>query len=286
MPVRDLPPPFRAPFNGHDGRLLTLLVLAGLGLRVWAYAANVSLWLDEILLSRNIIRLPLDALLTGPLYLDQVAPRGFLLLEKVAVMTFGGNELALRLPPFLAGIAGLLLFRRLAARALDGWAVVFAVALYALAIPFIRYGAEVKQYEFDGTVAILVTLLALDMWERDLSTARLLVVALVGFAVTWISQASVLVLAGIGLATTIRWLTARDPRSRRALVLVMPVWAAAATIAVAVGRYSMTPSTSAFMDDFWKRGFFPLPLRASTALVWTWDTALSPFTDPVLLRYR
>ncbi len=263
-----------------------MLVLVGLALRVWAYAANVSLWLDEILLSRNIIRLPLDALLTSPLHLDQVAPRGFLLLEKLAVMTLGGNELALRLPPFLAGVAGLLLFRRLAERALDQWAAVFAVALYALAIPFIRYGAEVKQYEVDATAAILVMILALNMWERDLSTGKLLVVGLVGFAVTWFSQASVLVLAGIGLATAIRWLTARDMRSRRALFLVMPVWAAAAIIAIGVGRHSMTPSTSAFMDDFWKRGFFPLPLRASTALVWTWDTALSPFTDPALLRYR
>ena len=275
-----------APLQAQQARLIGLLLIIGLGLRIWAYAANVSLWLDEILLSRNIIGLPLDALLTSPLHLDQVAPRGFLLVEKLAVSTLGGNELALRLFPFLAGVTGLVLFRRLAERALEGWAVVFAVAIYAIAIPFIRYGAEVKQYEVDAAASVLVMILGLDLWERELSTRRLVLVGLVGFTLTWVSQASVLVMAGIGLATALRWRAQRDQRSRRALSVVMPIWAAAALVAIAVGRRSMTPSTSAFMDDFWQRGFFPFPLRISTALGWTWDTALAAFTDPSLLRYR
>ena len=121
----------------RSARFLTVLVVIGVALRVWAYAANTSLWLDEILLARNIIALPLRDLITQPLLLDQVAPRGFLLVEKLAVLTFGDRELALRLFPFLCGIAGLFLFRRLAERALDGLAVPFAVALFALGIRFI-----------------------------------------------------------------------------------------------------------------------------------------------------
>ena len=60
-----------------------MLLLAALAvvLRAWAYFSNTSLWLDEILLARNILELPLPALLTEPLYLDQVAPLGFLLIE-------------------------------------------------------------------------------------------------------------------------------------------------------------------------------------------------------------
>ncbi len=139
-------------------RLLTGLVLLGVALRVWAYAANPPLWLDEILVSRNIVGLPFADLLTKPLLLDQVAPRGFLLAERIATLVFGGSELALRLFPFLCGVAGVLLFRRLAERTLDGWGVAFAVGLFAIGVPFSRHGAEVKQYSVDATAAILLLL--------------------------------------------------------------------------------------------------------------------------------
>ena len=89
-------------------RATDALVLLGLGLRVWAYAAVASLWLDEIVLSRNILGLDMRALLTEPLRLEQVAPRGFLLVEKLAVAAFGDHELVLRLFPFLCGVAGVL----------------------------------------------------------------------------------------------------------------------------------------------------------------------------------
>ena len=91
----------------HGRALVGLLLLIGVALRCRAYFAGTSLWLDEMLLSRNILELPLGALLTEPLQLDQVAPRGFLLVEKLSVLAFGPTELALRLFPFLCGIASL-----------------------------------------------------------------------------------------------------------------------------------------------------------------------------------
>jgi hypothetical protein len=179
-------------------RLLTALVLAGIALRLWAYAARPSLWLDEILLSRSIIDQSLLDLLTKPLLLDQVAPRGFLLVERLFVLALGPTEYALRLFPFLCAVAGLLLFRRLAERMLTGFAVPFAVAVFALGIPLIRYGSEVKQYGVDAFVAILLLLLALDLRDRDASARRLVAVGAAGFVVIWFSQASVLVMAGVG----------------------------------------------------------------------------------------
>ena len=136
-------------------------------------------------------------MIAGPLLLDQVAPRGFLLVEKVAVLGFGQTELAFRLFPFLCGIAGVLLFRSLAERALEGPAVPFAVVLFAIGIPFIRHGAEVKQYEFDATMAVLLLSLGLSISREDASTKRLVLVGLAGFVV-WVSQTSVLVMGGIG----------------------------------------------------------------------------------------
>jgi hypothetical protein len=261
-------------------------MLLGVALRTWAYASNTSLWLDEVLLSRNITELSLRELLTQPLHLDQVAPRGFLLVERLAVTLFGQSELALRLFPFLCALAGLFLFRRLAERTLDGLAVPFAIALFAIGLPFIKYSAEVKQYGIDATAAIALTLLALDIRERDTSVARLLLVGAAGFVVIWFSQASVLVMAGIGVAFAVDWLISRDRLTWLALFMIIPMWAVASVIAVVVGVHSMTPSTRQFMDDFWEQGFLPLPLKSVMDLRWFWDRLLSLFTSPNLLHYR
>ena len=267
-------------------RYMTLLVLIGVALRVWSYAAVPTFWLDEVLLARNIVALPLGELLTGPLYLDQVAPRGFLLVEKLAAGLFGPGELGLRLFPLLCAVAGVVLFRRLAERTLEGWAPPFALALYALGVPFIRYAAEVKQYQTDALAAVLLLLLVLDLRVPVPSTRRLLLAGLVGLVLPWFSQASVLVMAGMGAALAAEWMVTRDRSIARVLLVTMPMWAAAALLAVVVGRQSMTPSTRAFMQDFWASGFFPLPLRSAGDLRWVLDQSLSIFSDAGLLRYR
>lgn len=272
--------------RADHARLLGVIVLIGIVLRVWAYAANTGLWLDEILLARNILELPLGQLLTQPLQLDQVAPRGFLLVEKLAVLAFGEGELALRLFPFVCGIASVFLFRRLAERALTGFAVPFAVALFALGVPFITYAVQVKQYMVDATATILLVYLALGLRREHTSTRHLIVVGLVGLVVSWFSQASALVMAGIGIAAGIDWLVRRDRAAMRVLFVTMPLWALAAGIAVVAGMKSMTPATREFMDDFWRSGFFPIPLRSPAQLRWFWDQGISVFTDPTLLRYR
>ena len=266
-------------------RVLVLLIALGIALRAWAYFSNVSLWLDELLISRNILGLPLSHLLTKPLLLDQVAPRGFLLLEKLAVDTLGRNELALRFFPFVCSVASVLLFHRLASRALDGWAPVFALTLFAIGIPFIQYGVEVKQYIFDATAEILLLYLALTLRGPETTTRRLVLTGLAAFLIIWFSQASVVVMGGIGAALSIEWLINRDRRIPRALLITIPLWASASLVAVAAGLRSMTPSTREFMDDFWGTGFMPLPFTVTGLVRWLWSQTLSFFTDPTLLRY-
>jgi len=266
--------------------LVTALVMLGVALRVWAYAGNPPLWLDDILVARNVTGKSLADLLTRPLELDQVAPHGFLLVEKLAVLAFGGTELALRLFPFLCAVGGVFLFRSLAERALEGWAVPFGMGLYAIGIPLIKHGAELKQYETDATAAVGLTLLALWLESRESSTRQLVLAGLVGFAIIWFSQPSVIVMGGIGLALAVEWATSRDRRIGRLLLVTIPMWAVASAVAILVGFRSMTPSTSEFMHDFWRRGFLPLPFDPVTAATWVWESGLSIFTDPTLLRYR
>ncbi len=266
-------------------RCLTIMVVVGLVLRAWAYLPGTSLWLDEVLLARNIEALGLRALLTEPLYLDQVAPRGYLGLAKLSILTFGASELALRLPAFLAAIAAMVAFRRLAVRMLDGLAVPVAVALFAIGIPLIKYGAEVKQYEGDALATILVLLWSIDLARQDHSTRRLVLAGLAGFVVVWFSQASVLVLGGAGATITLAWLRSREPRLRRVVGVTVPIWAVGCVLAVVAGRQAMTPSTARFMQDFWVRGFMPLPFQPLVAGRWLLEQFVSVFTDPTLLSY-
>lgn len=265
--------------------MLVLLIALGIALRAWAYLSNVSLWLDELLVSRNILGLPLSHLLTKPLLLDQVAPRGFLLFEKLAVDTLGRNELALRLFPFVCSVVSVLLFHRLSNRALGGWGPAFAMALFAIGIPFIQYGVEVKQYIFDATAAILLVHLALTLRDPATPTRRLVLTGLAAVVIIWFSQASVVVMAGVGAALAVEWLIDRDRRTARALLITISLWAVASLIAILAGLRSMTPSTREFMDDFWGTGFMPLPFTLSGTLRWLWAQSQSMFTDPTLLRY-
>ncbi len=109
---------------------------------------------------------------------------------------------------------------------------------------------------------------------------------LAGLVIVLFSQASVLVMAGIGLAFAVRWLLSRERADGRVFLVTMPLWGAAAVFAIVLGRDSMTPSTRQFMDDFWNPGFFPWPMKSPADIRWFWDQALTVFTDPTLLRYR
>jgi hypothetical protein len=267
-------------------QMTIFFLLLGIALRAWAYARDTSLYLDEILLSRNILDLPLWHLLTKPLMLDQVAPRGFLLVERLAVVILGPSEMALRLLPFVCSIASVVLFRRLAERILTAGGAAIALFLFAIGVPFIRFGAEVKQYECDLVAAIVLFLLALNVAEREASTKRLVIIGLAGFVVIWFSQASVLMMAGLGIGLVLHWLASRHRRTQRALLTTIPLWAVASLIAVAAGFRSMTPSTRQFMNEFWAGAFLPLPLGWRSGANWIGSRFTELFSDPTLLRYR
>jgi len=272
--------------SSYQPRILFFLLALGISLRAWAYFRDTSLYLDEILLSRNILDLPLAHLLTQPLALDQVAPRGFLLFERLSIIVFGPSEMALRLVPFLCGTASLFLFRRLAEKMLPPIASAVTLFLFTIGVPFIRFGAEVKQYECDLLAAIVLTLLALKLVEREASTQRLVLTGLAGFLIIWFSQASVLVMAGIGFGLALEWILSRERKFSRALLFTIPLWAVASLVAIVVGMRSMTPSTKQFMNSFWAGAFLPRPFHWGSSAIWIGQRFLELFFDPTLLRYK
>src|SRR5689334_21352631 len=251
--------------------ILSAIVFIGAALRLWQYAGNASLWLDEIALAKNILDRPLLELLTAPLDYLQSAPKGFLLAEKLAVTVIGTSEYALRLFPLLASLAALILFRRIAERTLAGLGPAVAVALFAAATPLVFYAAQVKQYSIDVFAAVFLLWLALDLdGAADVSWSRVLRAALAGAATAWFSDAAVLILGGLGLFFAARaWQRCRsgDAAWRRG-ALVPALWSVSALAAVAVEFATTSAETRAYMQISWGRAMLPVNPVNGIAVFW------------------
>src|SRR5262249_54811 len=132
---------------GTPGRLAWVVVGLGIALRVVEYRGDRYLWLDEIYVVECVKGWPvfgLDKLPHG-----QLAPPGFLSVERIAARTLGTSNYALRLFPLACGIAALVLLRDVALRYLDPWAAPIAVALFSVSDDILYYSCELKQYATD-----------------------------------------------------------------------------------------------------------------------------------------
>jgi hypothetical protein len=236
------------------------LVLAAT-LRVWQYLGNASLWLDEAELARNILQHQLPQLLTQPLLRDQVAPPGFLALERLVVSAWGGSEPALRLVPLIASLLSLPLFWRVSARVLDQPARSLARVLFAFGFALIWYGSQVKQYSTDVTIALAVTLLVLDLPQRRSIAPSLLL----GLIAVWFSTTAILVLAGLSGALLLQ---PNDRPARGRLIGLLGAWAIGSAVAGAYAMHLVSPETQAAMHRHWREAFFPLPPWHAVDLVW------------------
>ena len=211
---------------------ISAAIVLGLALRLVQYAANRSLWFDEAMLALNILDRS-AASLTATLDFNQVAPIGFLEIEKLATHAFGASELALRLFPLLLGLASVPLFAFLAMRVLAPAAAALATFLFACAPGAVYYSSEVKQYS--GDVAVGVTLLALALVLLDPSTSRRrrVTAAAVGAVAIPFSTASAFVVGGVAVAFVARFCLRRDSVSQ-ATIAAVGLWLASASGLVAI----------------------------------------------------
>lgn len=142
-----------------SGVPITVVVVAGVALRVEQYLHRRSLWFDEALLALNVVGRPLRRLVLGPLAFHQGAPPGFVVAERVSVHLVGDGEYGLRLVPLLSGCLAVVVFAHLAYRVVSGPAPLLATALVAFSPLLVYYSAECKQYSTD----VLFTMLILDL---------------------------------------------------------------------------------------------------------------------------
>jgi hypothetical protein len=175
--------------------LTWLLVALGLALRTFNYLRNPSMWHDEAALVLNVLAKGFTDLL-GPLLYAEAAPPLFLWAERAVVLLLGDSTYALRLLPFLASCAALLLLVPVARSLLRPAAVPWAVLLFAFNDHLLWHATEAKPYSLDVLVA--TALLALWCRTRGWSLERqLLMYATLAPVAVFLSYPGCFLLGGL-----------------------------------------------------------------------------------------
>ena len=238
-------------------RLLGLFVLVGLIARAVRYYLCFPLWDDESFLCVNFISRSAADLLK-PLDYHQVAPVLFLWIERTAVRVFGFSEYALRLVPFVSSIASLFLFRRAAERLVSGPALLFAVAIFAVSYPEIRYAAEAKPYGTDMFISLVMLSLVLE-WHPRRNPRYLYGLAVMMPFALGASYPAVFAAGGLSLVVgAVLWHQRGTSQEWRGWVAWNVTLASSfAFWFLLVGRVQ-SGAESEFMGEYWKQNFPPI----------------------------
>ncbi len=234
------------------GRMPRTLIVIGLGLRLLVFLEDRSLWFDEMSLWGNIAQespFRFDHPLTG----DQLAPFGFLVIERMVATVYGTGRMALRLVPLLAGMGALLLFSRLASRVLPERPALLALALFALSDDLIYYSSELKPYSVDVFVGVGMVLATVGSLGVSPTRRWVVLMALATALSPWWSFPSAFIIAGCGLALVIESIARGRRGDTIAWILVGLVWLTSFAVAYRASKSILTPYTT--MYAFWDFAF-------------------------------
>ncbi len=254
-------------------RRLTLTLLAmGVLWRLIRYLLRFPIWDDEAFICLNFLEL--DYLgLTRELRNCQVAPLLFLWGELTSLRLFGASELSLRLLPFLAGMASLLLFWRLARRTLPPLAQTIAVGFLAVAIWPVSMGAFTKPYALDLFASLLLLLPAV-RWLQQPQQLRWPILLSLATPLALFSSYPVVFVAGAVSLALIATAWRQGWKARLLWIVYNGV-----LLAAFLGHYSIAgqsqlhspdkgATTEQGMRDFWAQGFPPsAPLALAKWLI-------------------
>ena len=251
---------------------LRLLIGLGLFIRLYAYLYNRSLWYDEAMLVENILHRSFTAL-TGELTYGQLAPIGFLWLERALVLCFGGSEYVLRLLPFLCGIVAVWLFARLSRQLFSPFWALVAVAFFVFHGPHIYYTIELKQYSVDVLAALLVVTIGWPILTGRTEWKAILSFGILAAILVWCSQPVIFVLASLaipsffihGITNISKWLSWN---------IVWLISFGCYYFLFLQGRINQEG-----LDTFHQQYFMPWQIWEISSWQWYWDTLRHTFRE-------
>jgi hypothetical protein len=266
------------------------LVVLGIVLRIRQYVFDRSLWNDEASLAINIINRGYGGL-THKLAVEQGAPIGFLWLEKTATELFGNSEDALRLVPLLAGIASVLLFRRLANRLLTPVPALVALGLFAVSPSLVYYASEAKQYGFDAFAALALASFLPWLLAGELSWKKSVWWGVTAAVLVWCSFPAVFVAGSVSAVVALHVLFRHRWGDLGRIAAGSAVWGASFATDYFVALRSL--HSDPHLLGYWASAFPPRPLAFTSTQVWLrqdlhlivgfpWDLKVYPLTIVLL----
>ncbi|MCD6486112.1 MAG: glycosyltransferase family 39 protein, partial [Syntrophobacterales bacterium] len=228
-----------------------LVIFTGISLAVYQFILNRSLWLDEASLALNIIGKDFLGL-TKPLDYKQVAPIGFLFIERLSVLMLGKNEFALRIFPLISFLVSMPFFYLLAYK-LAGNKIIalLSTSILSITLPLLRYSSEVKQYSSDVMFAVIILCCSLTLKLNK--NRSLFIYAIIGSIAIWFSNISVIILFVAGIYS----LYFEGYRNKNYRVLFPILFWAISFFIYYVFFIHNHPHTE-FMINYWRKAFLPL----------------------------
>ncbi len=256
------------------------IIVVGIFFRIARWSQNFSLWLDEAMLSLNIVNRNLFEL-TKPLDYFQEAPVGFLFIEKFFTHLFGESELVLRFFPLLASVGALLLFYKVSKIVIDKKAVPAAMILFAISPELIYYSAIVKPYSGDVLASVVIFFVAAVLFKDKVSGRELILSLSAVLFIPYVSYTSIFVICGLIAGLFINVLVRRRKEDFLTLIYVGIIFVISiATFYFLIIRYKDDSS----LEAYWARSFLSFPPRNFSELSYTADEICSVFKKPLSLR--
>lgn len=267
--------------------LASIIISFGVFLRVHQYLYNRSLWLDEAMLSLNIVNRSFLELLT-PLDFRQKAPPLFLIVEKICVNLFGSSEYALRLPSLIFGILSLILFYEVIKKYSHPKVSIFFLTFFVISDPLIYYSSEVKQYSADLAACLCVLLIAYQTHRNILHRSQILLIGLSYSILVWLSFPFIFVLCATFINEVLFDILSKNKKKiyQTLTIYITPL------ISFSILYFLFIKGENQGLQNSWdwKGGFAPIPILSSIQETLRWyittfnNMFIAPtgFTTPAL----
>lgn len=211
--------------------------------------------MDEAKLAMNIIERSYLELLE-PLHSVQVAPIGYLWIQRALYDIFGSHDWVFRLfPLFMYFLGSIALYKLLYLLALKERVILVMVTLFAFCQPLIYYASEIKQYGSDVAITIILMYIILRSYESRM--LQVAVLSVVGILAITLSNVSVLILT---IAGSYKWYLQYKKTHNLVNVITIPILLWLVTFGFYFFFFIHGHPTRDFMAAYWQ-SFAYMPLN-------------------------
>jgi hypothetical protein len=258
------------------------IALVGSGVLLYWLAVARTLWVDEEMIALNVRDRTLAGL-AGDLWLSQSAPFGWLVVEKLIMLSLGMSEPAVRLLTITSGIGTLATATWIGRRWMTPLGAALLVAMCALGEWIVFFTLELKHYSNDALWALLLPALAVASLEeaRDPSrSSRAItwwwIVAAIGI---WFANGAVFVAPGCAVTlVVVSWRRGGWRAAWRSAVPSVLWFASLAADYMIVLRHALADP---YLTDYWAFAFPPVKDGVVATLRWFAGVPAAFATKPV-----